>query len=70
MSYAEIHDALRAKLRWEQARLLQADQFPDPDRAHQWALWLEVLRRLETAHAARDRPALRAIMRVARMIVS
>jgi hypothetical protein len=59
--YAEISEALRAKLRWEQAAIGQLPDLPSSSRVYRLALRLEVLRRLTAAVHARDLAQLRRL---------
>jgi hypothetical protein len=69
MNYAEIHHALRARMRWEKARLLQNGDLPDPTEVYNWSLKLEVLRRIECARETGDLHSLRVLLKTARRIV-
>ena len=69
MSYPEIHRALRNKMLWEKARLLQSGDLPDPTEVYNWSLKLEILRRNERAQEAGDLRGLRSLLKTARGIV-
>jgi hypothetical protein len=69
MTYAEIHRALRGRMQWEKARLLQSGDLPDPTEVYRWSLQLEVLRRIERAREAGDRRGPRALLETARHII-
>jgi hypothetical protein len=69
MNYAEIHRALRTRMRWEKARLLQIGDLPDPTEVYNWSLKLEVLRRIERAQETGDLHSLRTLLKTARRIV-
>jgi hypothetical protein len=69
MSYPEIHRTLRARMRWEKARLLQSGDLPDPTEVYNWSLKLEVLRRIERAQETGDLHSLRTLLKTARRIV-
>jgi hypothetical protein len=68
--YTEIRHVLRQKLRWEQARIGQANELPEPDAISRWALRLEVLKRLERAHAQGDLTELRRYSEMAWRILA
>jgi hypothetical protein len=69
MTYTEIHRALRDRMQWEKARLLQSGDLPNPTEVYNWSLQLEVLRQVERAREAGDLRGLRSLLKTARRIV-